>query len=522
MPITVNTNVTSMRAQGNTNRANNMVAQSMQRLSSGLRINSAKDDAAGLAISNRLTSQMRGLDVAQRNANDGISIAQTAEGAMQESTNILQRMRDLSLQSANGSNSNSDRVNMQKEIAALQSELTRISDTTRFGDIKLLDGNFGSRSFQVGANANETIGISLQNIASNAIGRSVLGVTGNATQTISGNSASTTLTLGTDDTTITIGAIGASGSLDASGLADAINSVDGISGVAVTGGVVTPASNTVNPATNTLNLSGLTSSLVGNETLDLVIGTGLSQVTVNLNAGNTDTIANLESAISTAIAGVAGNPYSSAVSGTSIDITSTDTATAFTVVANNYVDETNGSPNGTLDLGLTIGGTAIGGATTTGTGNSTIVASTTNTTPASRTDFSVDFTNAKVDEGTTALELDNSAVTLATTASLLGVNTIDIGTDTGAQNALEIIDAAIKSIDENRADLGAIQNRLGHTISNLGNIQNNVADSRSRILDVDFAKETANMTKQQILLQTSTAMLSQANQIPQIALSLLQ
>ncbi|MCE9853356.1 flagellin N-terminal helical domain-containing protein, partial [Shewanella chilikensis] len=145
MAITVNTNVTSLKAQKNLNGANNQLQTSMERLSSGLRINSAKDDAAGLQISNRLTSQINGLDVAQRNANDGISIAQTAEGAMQESTNILQRMRDLSLQSANGSNSAEDRTAMHKELSALQLELTRISETTSFGNQKLLDGSYGTQ-----------------------------------------------------------------------------------------------------------------------------------------------------------------------------------------------------------------------------------------------------------------------------------------------------------------------------------------------------------------------------------------
>ncbi|WP_443096475.1 flagellin N-terminal helical domain-containing protein, partial [Shewanella algae] len=157
MAISVNTNVTSLSSQKNLNNANSALKTSMERLSSGLRINSAKDDAAGLQISNRLTSQINGLDVAQRNANDGISIAQTAEGAMQQSTDILQRMRDLSLQAANGSNSAEDRASMQKEIGALQTELTRIAKTTSFGNQKLLDGSYGTQAFQVGANANETI-----------------------------------------------------------------------------------------------------------------------------------------------------------------------------------------------------------------------------------------------------------------------------------------------------------------------------------------------------------------------------
>ena len=170
MALSVVTNISSLNAQRNLTKSGQGLATSMQRLSSGMRINSAKDDAAGLQISNRLTSQISGLGVAQRNANDGISMAQTAEGAMQESTNILQRMRDLALQSANGSNSSRDREALQKEVNALQAELTRIADTTSFGDTKLLDGNFGSRAFQVGANANETIQVNLSSIKGKDIG----------------------------------------------------------------------------------------------------------------------------------------------------------------------------------------------------------------------------------------------------------------------------------------------------------------------------------------------------------------
>ncbi|WP_042143001.1 flagellin N-terminal helical domain-containing protein, partial [Pseudoalteromonas sp. '520P1 No. 412'] len=164
MAISVSTNVSSLNAQRNLSKSGSDLATSMQRLSSGMRINSAKDDAAGMQISSRLTSQINGLGVAQRNANDGISMAQTAEGAMQESSSILQRMRDLSLQSANGSNSSADREALQKEVSALQTELTRIADTTSFGGQQLLDGTFGSKDFQIGSNANETISVSLSSI----------------------------------------------------------------------------------------------------------------------------------------------------------------------------------------------------------------------------------------------------------------------------------------------------------------------------------------------------------------------
>ncbi|MGL4460356.1 MAG: flagellin hook IN motif-containing protein, partial [Plesiomonas shigelloides] len=161
MAITVNTNVTALNAQRNLNKTNNALNVSIQRLSTGSRINSAKDDAAGLQISNRLTSQINGLDVAAKNANDGISIAQTAEGAMQESTNIMQTMREKALQSANGTNSADDRAAIQKEVSALSTELDRIANTTSFGGQKLLDGSFGSRALQVGSEAGETINLTL-------------------------------------------------------------------------------------------------------------------------------------------------------------------------------------------------------------------------------------------------------------------------------------------------------------------------------------------------------------------------
>ena len=176
--ISVNTNVSSLNAQRNLSQSGSDLATSMERLSSGMRINSAKDDAAGLQISNRLTSQVNGLAVAQRNANDGISMAQTAEGAMQESTSILQRMRELALQSANGSNSTEDRESLQKEVSALQTELTRIADTTSFGGVNLLDGSFGGKKFQIGADANQTISVKLSSVAAEEIGNFSIGTAG--------------------------------------------------------------------------------------------------------------------------------------------------------------------------------------------------------------------------------------------------------------------------------------------------------------------------------------------------------
>ena len=220
--ISVNTNVSSLNAQRNLSTSGSDLATSMERLSSGMRINSAKDDAAGLQISNRLTSQVNGLAVAQRNANDGISMAQTAEGAMSESTSILQRMRELALQSANGSNSTEDRESLQKEVAALQTELTRIADTTSFGGQQLLDGSFGSKSFQIGANSNETINVSLSSVAANKIGTNQVNLQGDTVGLGEAATLSTTATTngvvggdytisGREEATVTIAAAATAG-----------------------------------------------------------------------------------------------------------------------------------------------------------------------------------------------------------------------------------------------------------------------------------------------------------------------
>lgn len=386
--ISVNTNVTSMKAQGNLGKANMGTQQSMQRLASGLRINSAKDDAAGLQISNRLTSQVNGLGVAVRNANDGISIAQTAEGAMQESTNILQRMRDLSLQSANGSNSTDDRKALQKEVAALQQELTRISDTTAFGGQKLLDGTYGTQDFQVGSEANETISVSLIDVGADEIGTT--------------NQAKVTGSLAAADIT-------------------AIRSAN------------------------------------GSVSFDLGDGKGAQAVDLK-------------------------------------DVTDTESLTA----AINNVFGDSGVTASTDGTTITFGGSLENGST-------------------------IAMTATEDDGGgsPTARTLTGTFTLGANDSGNQSVASIDISTAEGSQNAISIIDAAISQIDSSRADLGAVQNRMSHTINNLGNISNNVTDARSRIQDVDFAKETANLTKTQILSQTSSAMLAQANQLPQVALSLL-
>ncbi|HBP0412753.1 TPA: flagellin [Pseudomonas aeruginosa] len=383
MALTVNTNIASLNTQRNLNNSSASLNTSLQRLSTGSRINSAKDDAAGLQIANRLTSQVNGLNVATKNANDGISLAQTAEGALQQSTNILQRMRDLSLQSANGSNSDSERTALNGEVKQLQKELDRISNTTTFGGRKLLDGSFGVASFQVGSAANEIISVGIDEMSAESLNGTYFTATG--------------------------------------------------------GDAVTAAT-----------ASG---------TVDIAIGiTGGSAVNVKVDMKGNET------------AEQAAAKIAAAVNDANVGIG------AFTDGAQiSYVSKA--SADGTTSA---VSGVAITDTGSTGAGTTT-------------------FTEA------------NDTVAK-----------IDISTAKGAQSAVLVIDEAIKQIDAQRADLGAVQNRFDNTINNLKNIGENVSAARGRIEDTDFAAETANLTKNQVLQQAGTAILAQANQLPQSVLSLLR
>jgi len=484
MALTVNTNVSSLNAQRNLSRSGEGLATSMERLASGMRINSAKDDAAGLQISNRLTSQVNGLAVAQRNANDGISMAQTAEGAMQESTAILQRMRELSLQSANGSNSDADRAALQKEVVALNTELTRISETTSFGGQQLLDGSFGTKDFQVGANANETISFSLDSTAADKIGVNSYALESATANTSFGRAtAAAAGTAGANNvpvSTVTLnGVSNATSAASAKVNADTINLKSADHGVTAT-------------ASTALTLSGL--SAVG---------------TVSFNLNSTAVSANITSATDLSDLRDAINDKSSTTGVTA----SIDENNELKLVDSDGDDiviegfDHSGASGETINVkALDSDGTATDTvALTQGGTNSTRVMGT---------------IELNSQEG---FSITAGAVTVGATgaSSLEAVSSLDLTTQSGAQDALAIIDGALAQIDEQRADLGAVQNRFGHTISNLANISENVSASRSRIQDTDFATETAQMTKNQILQQAGTSILSQANQLPQAALSLI-
>ena len=384
MAAIINTNVVSLNAQRNLSSSQNALATSLQRLSSGMRINSAKDDAAGLAISERMTSQIRGLNQAARNANDGISMSQTAEGALGEIGNNLQRIRELAVQSRNASNSVSDRQALNNEVQQVKSEIDRVASSTSFNGTKLIDGSFTNQSFQVGANVGETINISsLVNAQSSALGSTT---SSSANVTGAASTAFTAITAG--DLTIngvSVGAVAAGGN------------------AATQGANIAAAINTVSSTTN---------------------------VTATADAAGKVTLTNVS-------------------------------------------------------------------------GSTTVVA----------------FAGASGTTATTGLTAGTTAVTTATSA---GFANLDISNTANADFAIAAMDSALSALNAGRADLGAYQNRFSSAIANVQTTAENLSASRSRIVDTDFAAETATLSRNQVLQQAGTAMLTQANAMPQSVLALLR
>ena len=493
MPQVINTNISSLTAQRNLDRTASALETSLQRLSSGLRINSAKDDAAGLSISNKFTSQILGLNQAIRNANDGISVAQVAEGSLAETDANLQRIRVLAVQSANGSNGTAERAALQSEVTQLLSEIDRNATTTRFGSKILLDGTFTDQDFQVGSERGETISISLASARSTALGLNSLTadgtVTGNVVTTsgtANGVAAETNLTLAVTSSTgtSTTGAISYAANSSAAEIATVINSAASSQGVTAT-------------ATNSVTFSGLS---------------GAGTISFNLiNGGSTVTTTAISAVISdkSDLTGIL-----SAVNGQ----TATTGVTATFTTAGDKSNLTFTSSTG-QNVGLTVfastGGltesVSFGGSTLTEGG--TVAAIKTGTIALSSTTGSIATANANADVFATA-GTNNSSF-----ASVAG---IDISTAAGADAALSVADAALGTVSGQRGDLGAIQNRLQSTIRNLANVSENVTAARSRIVDADFAAETSNLTRASILQQAGLSVLAQANALPQGVLALLK
>ena len=475
MPQIVNTNINSLNAQRNLNTSQSSLAVSLQRLSSGLRINSAKDDAAGLAISERFTSQINGLHQATRNANDGISLAQTAEGDLVQVGNNLQRIRELAVQSVNATNSATDRAALQQEASQLIAEIDRVASNSKFNGVSLLDGTFSNQSFQVGANTGQTINLtSISSARASALG---------ATYTASVTSTAVTGALSSGDVIlngVTVGAtsadgvsfVGASGSAKA--VAAAINSANVPSVVA-----------TANATTTTGIAPTASTNLIAN---DLIInGTDIGAVTgggsAALQGAAIATAINLKSAATGVTA--AANATTGLVTLTASDgrnITVTATANGLT-------------------------GTGFAAATTTTRGTVSVTST-----------------------ATTGLTVAGAAVasaglTAATTAAALtgvAVSNLDLSSVAGSNAALISVDAALATVNSSRASLGSYQNRFASVVASLQTATENLTASRSRIQDADFALETANLTRNQVLQQAGIAILAQANAQPNSVLALLK
>ena len=589
----INTNVASLNAQLNLSLSQSAVAVSLQRLSSGLRINSARDDAAGLAIVTRMTSQINGLSQAARNANDGISLLQTASGAMGTISDYLQRMRSLAVQAANGSNSASDRQSINNEIQQLSAEIQRVALSTNFNGIKLLDGSFNAQSFQAGANQGDVIHIS--SITSMQI--SELGSTGTAfLSTVKGGA--TTAAISTGDLTLNgvpvggskpgvapgqdassafsiaaainavsgssnvtatakptvltgsaptagtiadfsingvdVGAVGAGSDAATQGanLAAAIQGVSGQTGVtasadAVTGAVTMTAADgrnidiglsgtVINAATAAankaafLNQTGLTASEVGTQASAAVA----AQNTINLSGNG-------------GIVNINGVPFTVSQGNTTTQAATLAAAIALVPALNTITTQDNG--NGTVtftDVTPGVSSTTItssvGSVTPNVTGTAAVAANAASNTGT--VTLSSSSVNGLTIGGTNPASTGLSAGMTPSTAvaTIVGINTLNVLTAVSAQNAITSLDSALDMVSAARGSLGAYQNRFASVVSNIQTSVRNLAASRSRIQDTDFAAETGSMTRARIIQQAGIAMLAQANASPQVVIALLR
>jgi flagellin len=493
MGSTINTNIASLNAQRSLSLSQASLGTSMARLSSGLRINSAKDDAAGLSIAERFTSQIRGLTQAARNANDGISLAQTAEGALGSISSILQRVRELAVQSANATNSSSDRLALNNEVNQLTTELDRIGANTQFNGQNLFDGSFGSAVYQVGANANQTITAASVNVRTSAYGNNQIAGTnaGPAAQ----NAAAGANAMGTNAITVN-GFVGSAtintvANATAKSIATSINDQKGATGV---------VASAVTDLTVTFGASGAYSMSIQSD--------NTTATTVSFAITSTSTKDQLS------VAAAAINDQSSKT-GVVATVNAAGTALQLTNASGNDITLAKGATanGGTIAVQKQDStGAAVGAAVT-----MTAAAAAANVTVAgylvldSEKSFAVTNTNA-----TTSAVLSSTGSTLNTVSSL------DVSSVANSSQAIKTVDSALALVNGERAKFGALQSRFEATIQNLNITAENTSASRSRIQDADFAMETANLSRAQILQQAGTAMVAQANQLPQGVLALLR
>ena len=573
MALSVNTNVTSQTVQKNLNKAGDSLSTSMTRLSSGLKINSAKDDAAGMQIANRLTSQTKGMTVAIANANNGSSIAQTAEGAMQESTNILQRLRELALQSANGDKSDADRASLQQEFTAKTGELTRIAQTTTYGGRNILDGSFTNQSFQVGADANQTISFGMTDISATGLkgsyseattsGAALKGLSATATGSDIGTTkASATGTAAADATIATdsfkINGVEISLGAAAAGVPAAAAALSAINAKTAETGVTASADDTGVISLSSkgdfkLEAGGTGSTTDGLANLKLTPGdktaaafTDVSKIgssgSVTVNGGAvawaadddvSDVLGKLAAQAGTGATATLKDGRVSLTSGDGQDIKLANTAGGS--LAQLGLSAGTSQAKLSADTSIELNGVEVKfkKGDTTDTIVSSINSASTGVTASKNSDgtlklFSTNDITVKdgsAGTGLSALGLTTAAAGTGTTKATTVESTVSdlsILTADDSQRTVQALADAIQQIDTQRSALGAVQNRFTSTVANLQSISENSTAALGRVQDTDFASEAAELTKQQTLQQASTAILSQANQLPSAVMKLLQ
>jgi len=575
MPQIINTNIASLNAQRNLNTSQSSLGMSLQRLSSGLRINSAKDDAAGLAISERMTAQIRGLDQANRNANDGVSLSQTAEAALSSSGEILLRIRELAIQAGNGTNTASDRAALNTEVQSLTQELQRIATTTEFNGRKVIDGSFASLNFQVGANANQTISIISGNFQTNAYGNNRIGglsaftnggvgdlVTGTKGQVAAsaGFGDALLLTGGTDKSPVN-GALKqgdfsistSSGNYDvfykagASGeeIAASVNRLDsGVRASALTevvlgdgGGAAAVNQNFVQNSSYTFRISTDYSDPTNASALNP------NFTTISFKTGGSDGTAVVNTSDQLNAAAQAFND-AAGKTGFTAQVVQTDNGDYAVKLSNDTgkdlrIMNASASQNSSLaGLNVSVSDISVLDGDSATTKNQLVNGNSLAATPGAASNTwtngegnwytgKVVFDSTKAFSMTTAVADVFGAGTGTAVAGTFGsqlqqTTTLDVSTYDASQRTLATVDSALAAITDQRARYGAIQARFESTIANLAAASENLNASRSRIRDTDFAKETTNLARSQILQQAGMAMLAQANQLSQNVLSLLK
>jgi flagellin len=497
MVMSIQTNVNSLAAQRGLRAAQDRVNGAMQKLSTGFRINKAGDDAAGLAISEKLKSQINGLNQAMRNAMDGISMVQTAEGALGETADMLQRMRVLAVQSANDVNTAGERTAIQKEVSQLKAEITRLADSSTFNGANLLDGSFTSKQIQVGANQNQTISVSISSARAADIGNNTFSASGDMNEaTAAAATAAAVNNVDAQDLTVTgelgSGTVTLAAGATAKDIAEAVNNLEGSTGVTATATTGLKHQRPVNDAPAACRSPSRAPTAA----------------TINANIADPSDLRDLVDAVNerTATTGV------TAEIGANNGEVVLRQADGEDVVIEGFTSSGTGAQTVSVQ-GLDAAGATAGAAVTLteGAADSTRVGG----------DLTFNSTGSfQVSSDTGAAGVVTAAAT-ANASSLTSVASVDVSTRQGSQDAIQTIDSALGKLNNLRSTLGAIQNRFESTVSALESTAENLSASNSRIRDVDVASESAELARAQVLSQAGVSVLAQANQQPQLALKLL-